>query len=302
MTAGGYTASALGAATATTGTSGEEAAAAATATTNTTTTTTEERVYRSRWLAKGNVSQLISLLVLLLGIAIAFPSGGNARAFGEYVMSLGLFGLAGGLTNHIAVTMLFYRIRFVYGSGVVPNRYREIRTGVKDTIMETFFDPDFLREHLGRKLKEAGADIDAPAQVARLIETDEFDALVGEKLEAMQGLPVLAGMAAAGMKLASLKPIVKTFVANLGKDLAPFLATRLTDAKLMIDANAARKAIDAYMSERVQTLTEQRVVNLLLFVIRKHLDWLVVWGCVFGGIIGLVAHAAGGAPDYVHGG
>ena len=36
----------------------------------------------------------------------------------------------------------------------------------------------------------------------------------------------------------------------------------------------------------METLTEQKVTRLLEFVIRGHLGWLVVWGNVFGAIIG----------------
>lgn len=43
-------------------------------------------------------------------------------------MSFGLFGLAGGVTNWVAVYMLFEKVPYLYGSGVIPVRYVEIRS------------------------------------------------------------------------------------------------------------------------------------------------------------------------------
>jgi hypothetical protein len=36
--------------------------------------------------------------------------------------------------------MLFDRIPFLWGSGVIPRQFKAIRETVKDTIMRTFFD------------------------------------------------------------------------------------------------------------------------------------------------------------------
>ena len=46
----------------------------------------------------------------------------------RYTMSFGLFGLAGGVTNWVAVYMLFEKVPYLYGSGVIPTRYVEIRS------------------------------------------------------------------------------------------------------------------------------------------------------------------------------
>ena len=40
-------------------------------------------------------------------------------------------------------------------------------------------------------------------------------------------------------------------------------------------------------------LTPETVKELLAAVIRQHLGWLVVWGNVFGGLIGLVVLLSG---------
>jgi len=81
---------------------------------------------------KGNVSNLISFG--LLGVGLFARMEGVAG--GGWVLAVGLFGFAGGMTNWLAVKMLFDRVPLLYGSGVIPTRFREIRQAVKDAIME----------------------------------------------------------------------------------------------------------------------------------------------------------------------
>ena len=51
--------------------------------------------------------------------------------FAKFVLSIGLFGFSGGITNWLAVKMLFDEIPGIYGSGVIPKRFKEIRETVK---------------------------------------------------------------------------------------------------------------------------------------------------------------------------
>ena len=46
------------------------------------------------------------------------------------LLMIGLFSLSGGITNWIAIHMLFERIPFFYGSGVIPNRFNEFKIGI----------------------------------------------------------------------------------------------------------------------------------------------------------------------------
>ena len=54
-----------------------------------------------------------------------------------------------------------------------------------------------------------------------------------------------------------------------------------------------RGEIDNLMTEKLQELTPEKVKQLMEEVIRTHLGWLIVWGNVFGGLIGLVSTMAG---------
>ena len=45
--------------------------------------------------------------------------------------------------------------------------------------------------------------------------------------------------------------------------------------------------VEQIIDNRLQELTPEKVKDIVQNMIRKHLGWLVVWGGVFGGVIGL---------------
>ena len=47
-----------------------------------------------------------------------------------------------------AVKMLFDKIPFVYGSGVIPNQFMAIRLAVKNMIMRMFFEREFVARYM----------------------------------------------------------------------------------------------------------------------------------------------------------
>ena len=61
--------------------------------------------------------------------------------YDEIVYLTGLFALSGGITNWLAIHMLFEKVPFLYGSGVIPNRFEEFKLGIKQLVMTEFFTP-----------------------------------------------------------------------------------------------------------------------------------------------------------------
>ena len=74
-----------------------------------------------------------------------------------------------------------------------------------------------------------------------------------------------------------------------GKNSKPD-ASKIIDGKAI--AAAIRGEIDKVLTERMTTLTPLRVKHMMSVVIREHLGWLVVWGNVFGGLIGVASWLA----------
>jgi len=83
---------------------------------------------------KGSVSNLLSLLTLLFGLTVVMRLLGEPSPWladlGPWIMAAGVFGFAGGITNWLAVKMLFDRVPGLYGSGVVSARFRLHEAGV----------------------------------------------------------------------------------------------------------------------------------------------------------------------------
>ena len=78
---------------------------------------------------------------------------------------------------------------------------------------------------------------------------------------------------------------------GVGADLVETLAQNF-DVTEFMDVKTIRGEIDKVLTERMTTLTPLRVKHMMSVVIREHLGWLVVWGNVFGGLIGVASWLA----------
>ena len=81
-----------------------------------------------------NKSLTTNLVTLLITIYGTFSPYYSAEIF-----MAGLFGLSGGLTNWLAIHMLFEKVPLLFGSGVIPLRFKEFKEGIKNLIMHEFF-------------------------------------------------------------------------------------------------------------------------------------------------------------------
>jgi len=54
------------------------------------------------------------------------------------VLYTGLFALSGALTNALAVHMLFEKVPFLYGSGVISQNFESFKTSIKNLMMNGF--------------------------------------------------------------------------------------------------------------------------------------------------------------------
>jgi uncharacterized membrane protein YheB (UPF0754 family) len=201
-----------------------------------------------------------------------------------------LFALSGGVTNWLAVHMLFERVPGLYGSGVIPMRFEEFKAGIRKLIMDQFFNnsdlEDFFHgtgntsEKLSAELKKAmeGLDLDSVFEsLLDVIMTSSFGGMLG----------VLGGRDA-------LDPLKTPFVGKMRE----YFDSQFTDSKFheqlqaalksALDDDAIRGKLEDLIDQRLDMMTPKMVKDIIQEMIRKHLGWLVVWGCAFGGLIGLV--------------
>jgi len=50
-----------------------------------------------------------------------------------------------------------------------------------------------------------------------------------------------------------------------------------------------RERVDLLLEMKLEELTPETVKRMMEHVIREHLGWLIVWGNVFGALIGLLS-------------
>jgi len=254
------------------------------------------------YLNKGSVSNAATFSVMLVGMLLKAATAAEAgcpptaRTFGQeaarWILAAGLFGFAGGITNWVAIKMLFDRVCDLPGSGVIPRQFKEIRQVIKDTIMKTFFDGPYLEAYMNKKMANIAGELNLGAKLKEVLETPEVDAMITKALEELGNKPEGTMIMMMGIVPVQLKPLITPFISSMADDIAPLLA-KMFDAKSIFSVEKLRAEIDTLMTEKLLELTPERVRDLLEEVIRTHLGWLVVWGNVFGALIGLVSTMAG---------
>ena len=66
---------------------------------------------------KSLITNIITIFVIILGYSLNIGVLFNA----------GIFAFSGAITNWIAVYMLFEKVPFLYGSGVIPRNFAEFK-------------------------------------------------------------------------------------------------------------------------------------------------------------------------------
>jgi len=256
----------------------------------------QEPTFQEVWCNKSFLSNCASFSCLTLGIILTYTIGEESAAgstFARYVLSFGLFAFSGGITNWLAVKMLFDKVVFLYGSGVIPRRFVEIRKALKDMIMNSFFEEEHMKRFMDDNINNTVGDIEEACN--ELIDSPKMSKMMDDKLnEQLQNPLVAMMMASFGIQNpTSLIPMVKPMLMRFAKGMVPDI--QKTIKNIVEDAGNSsqlREQIDSLLEDRLQYLTADAVKKLMEDVIRRHLHWLVIWGNVFGGFIGLISAIA----------
>ena len=196
------------------------------------------------------------------------------------LLMIGVFALSGGLTNWLAVHMLFEKIPFLYGSGIIPTRFKDFKIGIKTLIMSEFFTP----AHIERFLDENDS-----YSLEGLIDKIDFDRVFTILTETIVESPLGGMLAMAGGKKA-LEPLRQPITVKLKEIIAELAADGLTvDGDISFSQTLENK-IENILDTRLDELTPEHVKKIIANMIYEHLGWLVVWGGIFGGSIGFVVN------------
>lgn len=225
------------------------------------------------------ITNLISAGVLAAGFVSPF----HPEAF----VAMGSFALSGAVTNWLAVHMLFEKVPLLYGSGIVPAKFEEFKSGIKSLMMEQFFTPQQIEAFLAQSSPAEGFDL---APLADTIDYRmAFNKLVEGIMESSFG-PMLSLMG--GEK--NLESIYPKFREKMREAIIQMAGQREVKQHIqeamgsMLDSEALAGKVEAIIDDRLAQLTPAMVKDIIQDMIRSHLGWLVVWGGVFGGLIGLI--------------
>ena len=204
----------------------------------------------------------------------------------EALLYTGLFALSGAITNQLAIHMLFEKVPFLYGSGVIPQRFEAFKKAIKDLMMQEFFNKQQLSNFFQNQEKKINL-------VPIIEDTDfspAFDVLSKTVMESSFG--GMLGMFGGESALENLRePFANKMKSAVIKivNSDTFNATLQRHMQSSTLSNDLIASIEHVIESRLNELTPQMVKEIIERLIKEHLDWLVVWGGVFGGLIGLVS-------------
>ena len=228
---------------------------------------------------KSLCTNLVALVIVILGVSFNV----------ELLYYIGIFSLAGAVTNWLAIHMLFEKVPGLYGSGVIPARFEEFKLAIRQLMMEQFF----TKENIDRFLSTgsgAASSIDLTPVIEKVDLTPAFNNLV-TVIEGSSFGPMLAMVGGSEAIQPMKEPFIEKMKASIKEISQSDQFNKLLREELeqpdMI-ANMQDKVSDI-IEKRLNELTPQLVKEIIQAMIKKHLGWLVVWGGVFGGIIGLIA-------------
>ena len=224
---------------------------------------------------KSLITNLVSIFIICIGYFYKDEY--------SFILLTGVFALSGSITNWIAVHMLFEKIPFLYGSGVILDRFEDIKLGIKNLILQELFTKSQINNFLLDSNEGASE---------KIIEKIDFDKVFIGLVEAIEGSQ-LGGMLAMVGGRKALDPLKEPFTKKLKVIIEDFITDNTSN-----DANADTTAsllnkIENILDARLADLSPEDIKNIIQRMIKEHLGWLVVWGGFFGGFLGLVLSPIG---------
>ncbi|HIC78129.1 MAG TPA: DUF445 family protein, partial [Sulfurovum sp.] len=221
------------------------------------------------------------LSVTLIGIGSSAP-----EPYATPILATGLFAFSGAITNQLAIHMLFNKVPLLYGSGVIEKNFESFKDSIKNMIMTQFF----TKEQLSSFFKNEEQKINLSPLVESADFSPAFIALKQSVMESKLGdaLSLFGGEKALdSMKEPFSRKLKSAVVGIVSSDtFKAQMNHHLENSSLNDDV---LKSIEELITKRLEELTPKMINDLVHELIHTHLGWLVVWGGVIGGAIGLIS-------------
>ncbi len=233
---------------------------------------------------KSSVTNLIAAGIIASGYLVSIYLN---PMVGAHVKTVGFFALSGAVTNWLAIYMLFDKVPGLYGSGVIPAHFEEIKDWIKSLVMDQFFTKENLDHYFLESQEMLLDSVDLDAAVDKLDYDRIYDTIKGEILSSKLG-GMLGMFGGEGMFERYREPFkIKMKEHILIEITAPgFFETIIASGNIDVSLIVMEKVTEIVQA-RLNELTPLMVKEIVQEMIRRHLGWLVVWGGVFGGLIGL---------------
>jgi len=219
---------------------------------------------------KSVITNLVAILIILIGFSV--------KDNYSFILMTGIFAFSGSITNWLAVHMLFEKIPFLYGSGVILDRFQDIKVGIKNLILEELFSAKQINKFLLENKDELSE---------KFIDKIDFDRIFQGLVEAIEGSQ-LGGMLAMVGGRKALEPLKDPIIVKLKIIIGEIISENSGDKTDEQSSKSLIIKIETILDARLDDLTPKDIKRIIQKMIRDHLGWLVVWGGFFGGLLGLL--------------
>lgn len=207
----------------------------------------------------------------------------------ETLKSIGYFGFSGAITNWLAIHMLFEKVPYLRGSGVIPERFEDFKASIKMLMMEQFFTVQNIENFIKTEEAEGSRVLNMQPLLDAVDYDKMYEGLVTSIMTSSFGsmLLMMGGEEA-------LAPLKEPFTNKMQATLLEMVDSSRFKNALQHGLNAHNISedlttkIEAVIDHRLSELTPQMVKEMVQRIIKEHLGWLVVWGGVFGGLLGFI--------------
>ena len=227
-------------------------------------------------------------LVNFISLLLVFASFYLPDNIKHYFYYIGLFAFSGAITNQLAIHMLFEKVPFLYGSGIIALKFESFKISIKSLIMNEFF----TKEQLDAFFTKEENKVDLSPIVEKTDFTPAYEALKQSVMESSFG-----GMLSMFGGEKALEPLKDIFISKLKSSILLIVKSDSFNQMLqnsLIDSSVSDdliKKIEKIVDNRLEQLTPVMVKDIVKNMINEYLGWLVFWGGIFGGFLGFISVA-----------
>lgn len=234
---------------------------------------------------KSSATNLTAAGIIVVGYVVSIYLN---PVFGAHIKTVGFFALSGAITNWLAIYMLFDKVPGLYGSGVIPAHFEEIKDWIRGMVMEQFFTKENLDRYINEGRLTLLESVDLDSALDKIDYDRIYDTVKSEVLSSKLGgmLAMFGGESKFEKYRDSFKIKIKEYI--LIEISSPGFLENITATGDIDISRIIMDKVSDIVQTRLDELTPVMVKEIVQEMIERHLGWLVVWGGVFGGAIGLV--------------